>query len=103
MKEYLLTKKSASALSVELHNARQSHKSINEFGKIFEDFMNNLTLAQFCGNNENAQILAKTNDNFAITTFTNGLRGNDLRVIVRDELEYAIRSAIDEDTSRKKQ
>ncbi|KAL3268330.1 hypothetical protein HHI36_007448 [Cryptolaemus montrouzieri] len=103
MKEYPSTKKSASALSVELHIARQSHKSIAEFGKSIEELMNNLTLAQSCGNNENAQILAKTNENIAITTFANGLRDNDLIVKSRNhaKLRDSVRSAIDEDTSRK--
>ncbi|KAL3285811.1 hypothetical protein HHI36_000333 [Cryptolaemus montrouzieri] len=93
MKEYLTKKKSASALSVELHNARQSHKSIEAFGNSIEDLMNNSTLAQSCGTMRMHKF------------WQNGLRDNDLRVIVKsrnhDKLKDAIRSAIDADTSRK--
>lgn len=105
IKSRLLTKKSAAALSLELHNMKQNRKSIDQYGKSIEDLMVNLTLAQSNGNDNAATVLAEANEKIAINAFANGLVDNDLRIIIKSRnfarLNDAIRAAQDEDNSKK--
>ena len=57
LKLNFLTKKSASALSVQLSNVRQGSKSIEEFGRKIEDLLLDLTLAQSEGNDAAVAVL----------------------------------------------
>lgn len=100
MKEHLLTKKSASALASQLHNAKQYHKSIDDFGKTIEELMVDLTLAQ-ADNDENAiKALSKINEKLAVNAFAKGLKNHELRTIIKarnfDKLNEAVCAAVEE-------
>lgn len=103
MKKHLLTKKSAAALSNQLHTAKQNNKTIDEFGKSLEELMLNLTLAE-SSNEAETRILTATNEKLAINAFANGLRDNNLKIIVKSRnyttLREAIVGAMEEDISR---
>ncbi|XP_057670057.1 putative uncharacterized protein DDB_G0286901 [Diorhabda carinulata] len=105
IKANLLTKKSAAALSNELHNARQLEKSIDEFGKSLEDLLVNLTLAQADGDSGAVKILRVANEKIAINAFANGLRNHELRTVIKArnyaKLKDAISGAKDEEISKK--
>ncbi|KAK9709506.1 hypothetical protein QE152_g26576 [Popillia japonica] len=59
IEEYdLLTKKSASPLSIELHNAKQNTKSIEEYGRTIEELLVNLCIAQSDGNENSLSVIA---------------------------------------------
>lgn len=105
IKSNLLTKKSAAALSAELHNTKQRNRSVEQFGKSIEELMVNLTLAQSDGDNDVAAILSAANEKIAINAFANGLRDEDLKTIVKarncPKLKDALRVALDEETAKK--
>ncbi|KAL3277336.1 hypothetical protein HHI36_012687 [Cryptolaemus montrouzieri] len=82
MRSKLLTKHSATALSVELHKAKQNRKSVNEFGRMTEELMVDLTISQSEVDADAAKILTATNEKIAINSFTNGLRDTELRTII---------------------
>lgn len=104
MRKHLITKQSASSLSIMLHNARQNHKSIDDFGKDIEELMLNLTISQSDGKPESVTILRETNEKLAINSFANGLRDSELRTIVKSRnflsLKDAISAAKDENNSK---
>lgn len=100
MKRHLLTKKSATALANQLHNAKQHQKSIDGFGKTIEELMVDLTLAQ-AENDENAvKVLSKINEKVAVNAFANGLKNHELRTIIKarnfDNLKDAVCAAVEE-------
>lgn len=103
IRTHLLTKKSATALTSELHRARQYDKSIDEFGKTIEQLLLDLTLAQAEGDDNALKILTKVNEKVAINTFACGLRNQELRTIIKarnyQSLKEAICGAKDEDRS----
>lgn len=105
MKNNLLAKHSPTALSVELHNARQNEKSVDEFGRTIEELLVNLTIAQSDGNNDVLKILRGTNEKIAINSFANGLRNNDLRTVIKarnySKLSDAISGAKDEEVAKR--
>lgn len=69
IQKHLLTKRSASSLSIFLHNARQNSKSIiDDFGKHIEELMLNLTISQFDGRPESLAMLRETNKKLATNT-----------------------------------
>lgn len=104
LKNYFLTKKSASTLSLKLNNARQGTKSIESFGTTIEELMVDLTISQAEGDQNSMQILTGVNEKLAINAFANGLNNNNLRTIVKarnySKLSEAIRGAKDEELPR---
>lgn len=102
MKNHLLTKKSVSALSLDLHNSKQKNRSIEEFGKSVEELMLNLTLAE-ADDNGNALLFANNNEKIAINTFANGLNDGNIRTIIKarnfSKLKDAIVTAKEEEIS----
>lgn len=105
MKQNLLTRKSAAVLSSDLHNSKQGNKTVEQFGKSIEELMVNLTITQSNGNDDSTKILAGTNEKIALNVFSNGLRDNDVRTIIKARnflsLKDAIRVAQDEENSKK--
>lgn len=104
LRKHLLTKKSASSLSIELHNAKQNTKSIEEYGRTIEELLVNLCIAQSDGNENSLNVLRPVNEKTAISTFANGLRNSELRTILKarnyDTLKDAIAGAKDEEKAR---
>lgn len=100
LKKFFLTNKAPTALSVQLNNAKQSNKSIEDFGKSIEQLFVDLTIAQSEGNEQNFEILQTVNEKIAINAFSNGLNNHDLRNIIKarnySKLNEAIRAAKDE-------
>lgn len=100
----LLTKKSTAALSLQLHNAKQNRRSIDQFGKSIEELMIDLTLAQSDGDDNAATVLAVANEKIAINAFANGLYDNEIKLIVKsrnyNKLRDAIAGAQDEEISK---
>lgn len=105
IKLHLLPRKSAAALSFELHNAKQNQKSIDDFGKTIEELMVNLTLVQADGDEDTARILSNINEKIAISAFSNGLRDHDLKMLIKARNYTSIQSAIvgakDEDVAKR--
>lgn len=105
MKQHLLTKKSAAALSTKLNNAKQGGKSINDFGKVIEELLVDLTITQAGGNNDALQTLRTANEKIAINVFANGLHNSELRTIVKarnySKLSDAICGAKDEEVPQR--
>lgn len=105
IREQLLPKKSIAALSLELHRAKQSTKSIEEYGRSIEDLMNNLTLAQAGNSTEAAQNFNESNETIAIHTFANGLRDSEIKLVVKarnyQKLKDAINGAKEEEITKK--
>lgn len=94
IRKHLLTKKSAAALANDLHNARQEHKSIDQFSKTIEDLFINLTLSQADGNDNRIPILREVNEKIAINAFSNGLKNSELRTIVKARDYSTLKDAI---------
>lgn len=105
LKKHFLTRKSASTLSVQLNNARQGGKSIDDFGKTVEELLVDLIISQAEGNDDAVGILSKTNEKIAINAFANGLQNNELRTIIKarnySNLRDAIGGAKDEELTGK--
>lgn len=103
LKNYFIAKKSVSALSLKLSNAKQQSKSIDEFGNSLEELLVGLTLTQADGNEQHINILRPVNEKLAINSFANGLNNRDLRTIIKarnySTLNDAIRGAKDEELS----
>lgn len=101
LKKLFITKKSASALSVQLHNAKQNTQSVEQFGKSIEELLVNLTLSQAEGADDAIDTLKTVNEKIAINVFANGLRNHNLRTIIKarnySKLSEAINAAKDED------
>lgn len=101
IKSHLLTKHSPTVLSSELHNARQRHQSVEQFGKNIAELMTKLTIAQSDGDDEKAKILTSTNEKVAISSFCNGVNDKDLRIILKSrnysKLKDAVAGAKDEE------
>ncbi|KAL3281661.1 hypothetical protein HHI36_004867 [Cryptolaemus montrouzieri] len=105
MRSKLLTKHSATAFSVEFHNAKQNSKSVNEIGRMIEALMVDLTISQSEGDADAAKILTATNGKIAINSFTNGLWDTELRTIIKSrnysKLSDAIVAAQDEANTKR--
>lgn len=101
MKKHLLTKKSATALATELHSIKQEGKSIDDFAKNIEELFLNLTLAQADGKENSLTVLREVNEKLAIHAFSNGLKNNELRTVIKarnySSLKDAISGAKDEE------
>ncbi|KAL3287046.1 hypothetical protein HHI36_001532 [Cryptolaemus montrouzieri] len=83
LRSKVLTKYSATTLSVELHNPKTNSKSVNEFGRMIEELMVDSTISQSEGDADAAKILTATNEKIAINSFTNSLRNTKLRTIIK--------------------
>ncbi|KAI4470028.1 hypothetical protein MML48_1g03798 [Holotrichia oblita] len=99
-----ITKKSATTISNQLHNAKQFSKSIGEFGSEIEQLFSDLTLAQ-AENDENlVKSLRSVNEKIALNSFCNGIRNHELRTILKARncttLKEAINTAIDEEKNK---
>lgn len=103
MRQYLLTRKSAVALSAELHSIRQEHRSVDAFGKTVKELMVNFTLAQ--SENGNASEFAANNEKIALNAFANDLRDAEIKALVKARayarLNDAINTARDEERLRR--
>lgn len=103
MRLHLLTKKSSNAIHTQLMRASQLTSTIDEYGKRIEDMFVNLTISQADGDGTKYNILKPINEKLAIKKFTDGLRNNQLSVILAarnyTELKDVIRAAKDEETS----
>lgn len=104
IRDSFVSKKSATTISNQLHQAKQLNKSINEFGKEIEQLVTDLTYAQ-AGDDENLlKSLQPVNEKIAINSFCNGVRNHELRTILRARhcttLKDAISTAIDEELNK---
>lgn len=103
MKTQLLPKKCATAIQRRLQNFKQSHLSIDEFGKQITEMFVELTISQSDGNDASFKVLKPLNEKQAIKYFADGLRNRRLSTIISAQkftsLKDAIQSAIDEDVT----
>lgn len=101
MKNHLLSKKSAASLSTQLHSAKQGNKSIEEYANIIEQLLLDLTIAESDNNADAATILRQVNEKLALNAFSNGLKNNDLKTIIKsrnyDKLKDAVMAAKEEE------
>lgn len=105
LRRNFITKQAASAISIEIHNARQGQKSVEDYGQTIESLMVNLTLSQANGDEAIARVLSKTNEKIAIASFANGLRDPELKTLIKarnfETLQAAIVAAKDEECSKR--
>lgn len=103
MKEHLLTKKSSNAIHAQLVKETQGSSDVDEYGKRLEQLFTDLTISQADGNCNAYQILKPINEKLAIKSFTDGLRNNNLKIILAarnySSLKDVIRAAKDEELS----
>lgn len=100
IKRFLLTKKSANSLLLQLNSISQNDMSIEDYGDKIEKLFTNLTIAQAGDNQTASEILRPINENLAIKKFADGLRNKRLSTIIAarnySELNEAIQAAKDE-------
>lgn len=94
MRRCLITQKSAASLATQLHNCKQEGRSIEQFGRTIEQLFLDLTIAESNGNQNSLNILQGINEKLAINSFSNGLRNNDLRIIVKARNYQNLKDAI---------
>lgn len=101
---FLLTKKSANSLMMQLNKITQNEMSISEYGTKLEELFVELTISQAGTDDATSAILRPINEKLAIKRFSDGLRNRRLGTIIaaRDyqELKDAIRAAEDEESSQ---
>lgn len=104
IKKYLLPKKSANSLLLQLNNIAQNNMSITEYGDKIEDLFTSLTITQADNNPKACEILRPLNETLAIKKFADGLRNRRLGTIIAarnyKELKEAVQAAKDEDNSQ---
>lgn len=83
IKKHFITRKSAAALAMQLYSTKQGGKSIDEFAKVVEELLVNLTISQANGDDNAQTILRAANEKTAISVFADGLSNNTLRTIVK--------------------
>lgn len=102
IKEKFLVKQSIPVLSAEINSAKQENRSIEKFGRSLEELMAKLTIAQAEGNRDAEEVLAKVNEKIAISVFTNGLKNDKIKTILKAKnfstLAEAITSAKNEES-----
>jgi hypothetical protein len=107
IKKYMLPKKSANSLLMQLNNITQRDLSINDYGDKIEELFIGLTIAQADGKPEISAVLRPINESLAIKKFTDGLRNRRLSTILAarqyTELKEAVRAAQDEELARPQQ
>ena len=103
MKLHLLPKKSFIALSSKLQSAKQSEKSISDYGQEISNLFVDLTISQSEGHEDSYDVLKRVNEKLAIKRFADGLRNRRLSTIIAARnyscLNDAIQAAVDEDIS----
>lgn len=104
IKKYLISKKSANSLLLQLNNTSQNEMSITEYGEKIEDLFIGLTIAQADNNKEAREILKPINESLAIKKFADGLKNRRLSTIIAarnyTQLKEAIQAAKDEELSQ---
>ncbi|KAK9752544.1 Retrotransposon gag protein [Popillia japonica] len=99
-----VARKSATTISTQLHQIKQQNKTLSEFGQEIEQLLSDLTLAQADGNENLLNYLRPVNEKIAINSFSNGVRSQELRTILKSRncksLKEAINTAIDEERNR---
>ncbi|KAK9717364.1 Reverse transcriptase (RNA-dependent DNA polymerase) [Popillia japonica] len=104
IRKHFTTKKSATTISNQLHNAKQLNRSISEFGSDIEQLFSDLTLAQADNNETLLESLRPVNEKIAINSFCNGIKNHELRTILKARncttLKDAINTAIDEEKNK---
>ncbi|KAK9730845.1 Integrase zinc binding domain [Popillia japonica] len=99
-----VARKSATTISTQLHQIKQQNKTLSEFGQEIEQLLSDLTLAQADGNENLLNYLRPVNEKIAINSFSNGVRSQELRTILKsrncESLKEAINTAIDEERNR---
>lgn len=103
MRNVLLSKKGATAISDKLNRIRQNDLSIIDYGKEITDLFVSLTVSQASGDDQAYTVLKPINEKTAIKRFTDGLRNRRLSTILTarkyDSLKDAIQDAQDEEVS----
>lgn len=103
MRKQLLPQKAATAIHAKLQQARQSDRSIADFGKQITELFVDLTISQADGKSSSYDVLKPLNEKLAIKKFSDGLRNRRLSTIIaaRDykTLKDAIQAAQDEEIS----
>lgn len=94
MRKFLINKKSATALSIELHSCKQNNRTIEQYGKTLEELLVNLTIAQSGDSVEASKVLHAANEKTAIATFANGLQNSEVRTVVKSRNYSTLRDAI---------
>lgn len=104
MRNYLLTKKSANSLLIQLNNIAQGEMSVTDYGSKIEQLFADLTISQADNNSSAYEILRPINESIAIKKFADGLRNRRLSTIIAarnfDSLKKAVRAAEDEDLAQ---
>lgn len=104
IKKFLITKKSANSLLLQLNNVSQNEMSIDEYGDKIEKLFTSLTIAQAGDSPKASEILRPLNESLAIKKFADGLRNRRLSTIIAarnyTELNVAIQAAKDEATEQ---
>lgn len=102
--KYLLPKKSANSLLIQLNNVTQKDMSIDKYGEKIEELFIGLTIAQADGKPEACEVLRPINESLAIKKFADGLRNRRLSTILAarqyTDLKEAIRAAQDEELAQ---
>lgn len=94
MKKCLLSQKSPAILSNQLHCVKQDGKTIDEYAKKVETLLFDLTTAQAENDATALGVLRKINEKIAINAFTNGLRNNELKTIVKARDYKCLKDAV---------
>ncbi|KAI4458042.1 hypothetical protein MML48_7g00012308 [Holotrichia oblita] len=100
----LVTKKSATTISNQLHQCKQSNKFLNEFGREVEQLLNVVTITQARDDENALKCLREVNQKIVINSFCNGVRNHELRTLIKARncvtLSEAITVAIDEEKNK---
>lgn len=103
MRNELLPRKAATAISTKLEQIKQNNLSISEFGRQLSELFVDLTISQADGNSKNYDVLKPLNEKIAIKKFADGLRNRRLSTIIAarnfSSLKDAIQAAQDEEGS----
>lgn len=102
--KYLLPKKSANSLLIQLNSITQRDMSIEKYGEKIEELFIGLTIAQADGKPEVREVLRPINESLAIKKFADGLRNRRLSTILAarqyTDLKEAVRAAQDEELAQ---
>lgn len=103
IKKYLIPKKSANSLLVQLNNITQNDMSIEKYAEKIEELFIDLTISQANDNPKASEILRPINESLAIKKFSDGLRNKRLGTVIAarnyTELKEAVQAAKDETLS----
>ncbi|KAI4456593.1 hypothetical protein MML48_8g00003462 [Holotrichia oblita] len=104
IQDNFISKKSATTLFNQLHQARQHEKSISQFGNEIDQLLSDLTLAQAGNDQTLLTTLRPVNEKIAINSFCNGVKNHEMRTILKarnvGSLKDAIAVALDEERNK---